>query len=142
MKIFLVEDNPGDVVLTREALKEVVGRGFEMEVATDGAIALLKIDQICKGNLPLPDLFFLDLNLPKVHGKDVLRYIRTHAQIQNIPVIVISTSSRQEDWKIIEEYKNSVYVVKPMNFIDFIQALQNAADTLGIGKPQRRSLPV
>ncbi|MEZ4775068.1 MAG: response regulator [Bacteroidia bacterium] len=140
MRIFLVEDNPGDVVLTREALKEIIGREFQMDVATDGALAISMVDEMETGIVSVPDLFFIDLNLPKVHGKLVLEHIRRIHTTKNIPAIVISTSNRAEDRRIVEENKPGFYAMKPMNYNDFVLVLRKAIETLNIDN--KNSLPV
>ena len=73
MNLLLIEDHPGDIVLYREALGEILEQSYHLEIARDGAGALSCLDQITESNTyPKPDLIFLDFNLPKVHGKEVL----------------------------------------------------------------------
>lgn len=140
MKIFLIEDNPGDVVLTREALKEIIGPEFQMKVATDGAQAISMVDEINAGKIPVPDLFFVDLNLPKVHGKLVLEHIRKMPATQLVPVVVVSTSNRLEDKKIVEDNKPGFYAMKPMNYADFVLVLKQAIETLVLNNNKITSL--
>ncbi|MEZ4825622.1 MAG: response regulator [Bacteroidia bacterium] len=140
MKIFLVEDNPGDVVLTREALKEIIGPTFQMEVATDGA-ALSQIDLISEGKSQIPDVFFIDINLPKRNGKEVFEHLRKKTVTQKSPVILISTSGRYEDRHFInDENKPGIYIEKPMNFADFVHALRGALQKLEFNTTMLSSL--
>jgi CheY-like chemotaxis protein len=126
-KILLVEDNPNDVELTLEALS-AHNLANAVEVARDGEEALDYLHRRGKfaarpaGN---PAVVLLDLKLPKIDGHEVLRRIRADEALRLIPVVIL-TSSR-EDRDLVEGYRNGVnaYVVKPVDFHEFLDALKN-----------------
>lgn len=124
MKILLIEDNPGDVILTSEALKEILKSKFVLDTAADGAIALDVIDDVKAGNHHKPDLVLLDLNLPKVNGQEVLKYIKSDPETSKIPVVVLSTSARYEDVEESRRLNAFGYVTKPVNYHDFIREMR------------------
>lgn len=121
--ILLVEDNEGDVVLAREAFSDSRIRNT-ISVAHDGQEAL---DMIFRekeyANFPSPDLILLDINLPRVNGKEVLGKLKEHGQYKNIPVVILTTSDDEND--IIESYRNHVncYLVKPVDISKFLQMI-------------------
>ena len=113
--ILLVEDNPGDVRLTKEALKDAKVLN-EIYVAKDGVEALEFLHR--KGrfsSVPLPDLILLDLNLPKKDGREVLAEIKEDPILKHIPVVVLTTSKADED--IIKTYNlhANAYITKPVD---------------------------
>ena len=119
--VLLVEDNPGDVRLTQEALKE--GKLLiNLSVATDGleALAFLRREGT-HGEAPTPDLILLDLNLPKKDGREVLQEIKTDDQLKRIPVVVLTTSEADAD--ILETYGNhaNCYLTKPVDMGQFLE---------------------
>ncbi len=96
MEILLVEDNPGDVLLTKRALKS--GKVLHnLHVANDGEAALAFLHDVEYGQAPRPDLILLDLNLPKVNGREVLEKIKSNDALASIPVVVLTTSKAEED---------------------------------------------
>lgn len=116
--ILLVEDNPDDVELTLEALKEN-GVTNPIIVANDGARALEEIFGNGSAASPLPMLVLLDLNLPKIGGIEVLRRIRSDPRTRTLPVVVLTSSTEERD--LVESYRlgaNS-YVRKPVEFEEF-----------------------
>ncbi len=121
--ILLVEDNEGDILLTTEALEE--GKIFnKLSVVRDGKEAIDFLNR--NGNFEsaqLPDLILLDVNLPRVNGHEVLEYIKTHPDFKVIPVIMLTTSSSQEDINL--SYKNyaNCYITKPIEVSDFMEAV-------------------
>src|SRR6266550_4395488 len=122
--ILLVEDNPGDVRLTVEALKE--GKVLNtLSVARDGVEALAFLRKAGKhGDAPRPDLILLDLNLPKKDGREVLAEIKADDDLKGIPVVILTTSAAESD--VLRSYKlhaNS-YVTKPVGFEQFLAAVQ------------------
>lgn len=123
--ILLVEDNPADMRLVKEAFKETE-IDTKLHIETDGVSAM---DYLYKKiNSPeefLPDLILLDLNLPKKDGREVLVDIKENDHLKRIPVVILTTSSSEED--IYETYMHyaSSYVVKPANVGRFIEALKN-----------------
>jgi chemotaxis family two-component system response regulator Rcp1 len=123
--ILLVEDNPGDVRLTREAFKEGMLRNA-LHVVMDGeaAIAFLRKEGEHKDAVR-PDLILLDLNLPKMNGREVLEVIKRDPDLKRIPVVVLTTSQDEND--IVESYKHfaSSYIVKPVSMEKFIKVVSS-----------------
>jgi chemotaxis family two-component system response regulator Rcp1 len=126
--ILLVEDNPGDVRLTKEALKE--GKVLNtLSVARDGVEAL---SFLRKGgeyaDAPRPDLILLDLNLPKKDGREVLAEIKADESLRRIPVVVLTTSQAEQD--IVRSYNlyANCYITKPVDLDQFITVLQSIED--------------
>jgi two-component system, chemotaxis family, response regulator Rcp1 len=123
VQILLVEDSPGDVSLTREALKSARVAN-ELSVAEDGEAALrcLRSEGEYLGS-KATNLVLLDLNLPKKSGREVLEEIKNDPALQHIPVIVLTTSTDEED--ILRSYQlhANAYVTKPVAFGDFLDAL-------------------
>ncbi len=128
IKILLVEDNPGDVRLTSEALKE---RRLPSELinVADGVEALryLRREGDYSSN-PMPDLILLDLNLPRKDGNEVLKEIKSDPALRRIPVIVLSSSRDAEDITSTYESQANCYVTKPANFADFVHVMQMIED--------------
>jgi len=128
IKILLVEDNPGDVRLTKEALKEAKVRN-ELYVAEDGVEAMDFLNR--KGehkNASRPDLILLDLNLPKKDGREVLQEIKQDDALKRIPVVVLTTSRAEED--ILRSYNlhANCYVTKPVDLDQFITIVKSIED--------------
>jgi CheY-like chemotaxis protein len=120
--ILLVEDNPNDIEITRRALeKEQVRNG--LVVARDGQEALDILFSREKNGVPKPGLILLDLNLPKVDGREVLEKIKADPKLRRIPVIVLTVSTRQED--IVRSYDLGVntFITKPIRYEDFIKVV-------------------
>jgi len=128
IEILLVEDNPGDVRLTQEALKENKIRN-NLHVAKDGVEAMHFLRKI-NGfkDAPRPDLILLDLNLPKKDGREVLAEIKTDEKLRAIPVVILTTSDAEDDVaKAYQMYANC-YVRKPIDlnrFIDVVKVIEN-----------------
>jgi two-component system response regulator len=121
--ILLVEDNPDDEFLTRDALR-TGGIQHEVMVAHDGAEALDLIFARESGLPRTPDLVLLDLKLPKMNGFDVLERIRGNARTRGLPVVILTSSSEIQDiQRSYAEGANS-YVRKPVNFSEFVRAVQ------------------
>ena len=128
VEILLVEDNPGDVRLTQEALKE--GKvANNLHVAMDGmeALAFLKAEGKFKER-PRPDLVLLDLNLPKKDGREVLEEIKNDDALKKIPVVVLTTSQDEAD--ILKTYKlhANCYITKPVDLDQFIKVVRSIED--------------
>ncbi|MEI8038242.1 MAG: response regulator [Verrucomicrobiota bacterium] len=124
IEILLVEDNPGDVDLAREALEEGKVRN-SLHVVGDGEAAL----DFLRGKgayaaAPRPDLVLLDLNLPKMDGRQVLAEIKSDPALRSIPVVVLSTSRAEED--ILKTYNlhANCYITKPIDLHQFIKVVQ------------------
>jgi chemotaxis family two-component system response regulator Rcp1 len=121
-RILLVEDNPNDVEITRRALERGQVKN-ELTIARDGQEALDILFDLVETNSSLPGLILLDLNLPKVDGREVLSRIKSHPRLKRIPVIVLTTSTREED--IVRTYDLGVntFISKPVRFEDFIKVV-------------------
>lgn len=123
--ILLVEDNPGDVRLTVEALKEdklqnnlhVVKNGIE-------AMAFLCQEREYAG-APRPDLILLDLNLPKKDGREVLEEIKADESLKRIPVVILTTSQAEEDVLKTYDLHANCYITKPVNLEQFIKVVRS-----------------
>ncbi len=121
--ILLVEDNEGDILLTTDALTE--GKLVNsVDVAKDGWEAVQYLEK--KGayqNAPTPDLILLDINLPKMNGHEVLKIIKNNPEIKYIPVVMLTTSSSEQD--IMQSYQNyaNSYISKPVELSDFLDAI-------------------
>lgn len=125
--ILLVEDDPGDVELTRRALEHGKLRN-ELRVVCDGEQALDYL--LHRGtftdpsNAPRPDLILLDLNLPKLNGKEVLREMGKHADLARIPTVALTTSRRQEDIMDVYDLGANSFITKPLEMSEFITIAQ------------------
>ncbi len=126
VEILLVEDNPGDVRLTMEALKEGKIRNA-LSVARDGQEALdFLLDE--KKEHPRPDVILLDLNLPRKNGLEVLEIIKNHEELKKIPVVILTTSEDEQDILRSYEHHANCYITKPVelhNFLDVMKCLQS-----------------
>jgi len=128
IEILLVEDNPGDVRLTQEALRDGKVRN-SMHVAADGVEALAFLRREGKfADALRPDVILLDLNLPKKDGREVLAEIKTDPDLRRIPVVVLTTSEAEED--ILRAYNlyANAYVAKPVDLDKFIAVVKSIED--------------
>ena len=128
IEILLVEDNPGDVRLTREALKEGKMRNV-MSVASDGAKAMEFLRRQGEfQDAPQPDLILLDLNLPGKDGREVLAEIKEDPDLKRIPVVILTTSMDEQD--ILKSYDNyaNCYITKPLDLDRFIEVVKSVED--------------
>jgi CheY-like chemotaxis protein len=128
IEILLVEDNPGDVRLTREALKEskIINN---LHVVMDGEEAMKFLLQ--KGeykNKPKPDIVLLDLNLPKKDGREVLAEVKANNRIKRIPIVILTSSEADED--IIKTYNlhANCYIAKPVDLDQFSKVVKTIGD--------------
>jgi CheY-like chemotaxis protein len=128
IEILLVEDNPGDVRLTTEVLKEGRIRNT-LNVATDGVEALdfLHRRGVYADAKP-QDLILLDLNLPKMNGREVLASIKKDPDLKHIPVVVLTTSSAEEDVLSAYDLHANCYITKPVDLIQFVKVVQSIED--------------
>jgi CheY-like chemotaxis protein len=123
IEILLVEDNPGDVRLTREALKDAKVRNT-LHVAMDGVEALAFLRKEGKhAAAPRPDLILLDLNLPRKNGREVLEEIKQDDALSHIPIVILTTSQAELD--IVESYRlhANAYVTKPVDLEQFLKVV-------------------
>ena len=128
IEILLVEDNAGDVRLTKEALKE--GRVLNhLNAVEDGveALAYLRKEGVY-ADRPRPDLILLDLNLPRKDGREVLAEIKQDPTLRRIPVVILTTSSAEED--ILRSYGlyANCYITKPVGLDEFISVIKSIQD--------------
>jgi CheY-like chemotaxis protein len=122
--ILLVEDNPGDIRLVREALSECKVK-HQLEVVVDGVKALKYLRREKSSlNGSLPDLILLDLNLPKKDGREVLMEIKQDTDLRHIPVIIFSSSEAEEDILSSYDHHANCYVCKPLDLDAFIEVIE------------------
>ncbi len=128
VEFLLAEDNPGDVRLTQEALRESKIRN-NLNVVTDGMEAMAFLRRQGKYvNAPTPDVVLLDLNLPKKDGREVLAEIKSDPVLKRIPVVIITSSEAEKDILRTYDLHANCYVSKPVDldqFIKVIQAIEN-----------------
>jgi two-component system response regulator len=126
-QILLVEDNPGDVLLVQEALKEA-RVGASLHVCRDGVDALDYLRHGARnGETGLPDLVLLDLNMPRMSGHELLAEVKGHPVLGRIPVVVLSTSTSEGDIRATYELHANSYVAKPLDLEMFMQAVRDIA---------------
>ena len=122
--VLLVEDDPGDVLMTREAFDDnkVANR---LQVVSDGVSALAFLRKEGEhADAPTPDLVLLDLNLPRMDGREVLEAMKNDDALRSIPVVVLTTSEAEED--VVRSYSlhANAYVTKPVDFDRFIEVVR------------------
>lgn len=125
VEILLVEDNAGDVRLTREALKEGRIRN-RLHVVSDGEHALRflrKQDEYA--DAPRPDLILLDLNLPRLDGREVLTDIKNDPLLKQIPVVVLTSSRAEKDLLSAYDQHANCFITKPVGFEDFMEVVRS-----------------
>ena len=127
-EVLLVEDSPGDVRLTREAFRDA-NQSIHLHVAADGveAMAFLR----CEGvyvNAPRPDLILLDLNLPKMDGRQVLALIKADAKLKTIPTVVLTTSELEADVATSYQLQVNCYLSKPAQWDAFATLVKSVID--------------
>jgi CheY-like chemotaxis protein len=124
IEILLVEDDPGDVVMTREAFQDYKVRNT-LHVVNDGVEAMAFLRKEGEfADRPRPDLVLLDLNLPKMDGREVLEAIKSDPELASIPVVVLTTSENEDD--VLRSYSlhANAYVTKPVDFERFIEVVR------------------
>ncbi|GEL99710.1 response regulator [Cellulomonas terrae] len=122
--VLLVEDDPGDVLMTREAFEDNKLRN-RLSVVSDGVSALEFLRKEGEHvDAPTPDLVLLDLNLPRMDGREVLQALKADANLRSIPVVVLTTSESEED--VVRSYSlhANAYVTKPVDFDRFIEVVR------------------
>ena len=125
VEILLVEDNPGDVRLTQEALKESKITN-SLTVAKDGveALEVLRREGV-HADAPKPDVIFLDLNLPRMDGREVLSIIKEDPELRRIPVVVLTTSEAEQDVLRAYDLHANCYICKPVDLDQFIRVVRS-----------------
>jgi CheY-like chemotaxis protein len=128
IEVLLVEDSPGDVRLTREAFREANG-AILLHVATDGveAMAFLKREGT-HANAPRPDLILLDLNLPRMDGREVLAHIKEDDNLKTIPTVILTTSDAEADILKSYQLQANCYLTKPVQLEAFEMVVKSIND--------------
>ena len=124
IEILLVEDDPGDVLMTKEAFEHNKVRNT-LTVVADGVSALEYLRKEGEhADAPTPDLVLLDLNLPRMDGREVLQALKADERLRSIPVVVLTTSEAEED--VVRSYAlhANAYVTKPVDFDAFITVVR------------------
>ncbi len=125
--VLLVDDDPGDQELTRRALTGGMFR-VDLRVVSDGEAAIEYLSRVGRhagsGQSPVPDLVLLDLNMPKLDGREVLKSIKGTAALRHIPVVVLTTSQQEAD--IVRSYDLgcNAFITKPVEVDDFVHAIR------------------
>jgi two-component system, chemotaxis family, response regulator Rcp1 len=128
IELLLVEDSEPDVRLTMEALKEAKVKN-RLWVVEDGveAMAFLR-QQDGHADAPRPDLILLDLNLPRMDGREVLRQIKSDDSLRRIPVVILTTSRSEEDVLRAYDLHANCYITKPVDFTRFMEVVRSIED--------------
>jgi two-component system, chemotaxis family, response regulator Rcp1 len=124
VEILLVEDNPSDVILTQIAMRECKIAN-QLQVASDGEQALRMLrGQGDSANRPRPDLILLDLNLPRMDGRELLAELKRDESLRTIPVVVLTTSDAERD--VVESYElhANAYITKPIDMDQFVRVVR------------------
>ena len=128
VEILLVEDNPGDVRLTKEALRDAKLLN-NLSVCTDGEEAMAFLAQQGPySEAPCPDLILLDLNMPKKDGREVLAEIKADPQLRRIPVVMLTTSTAEHDVLNCYDLHANCYITKPVDLDQFITIVKTIED--------------
>ncbi len=126
--ILLVEDNPGDVRLTREALRDGKVKN-NLHVAVDGVDAMAFLHREGQyADAPRPDVILLDLNLPRKNGREVLAEVKSDPALRRIPVVVLTTSKDDEDVHAAYEFHANCYITKPVDLEQFLKVIRSIED--------------
>ena len=128
IKLLLIEDNEGDILLTKEAFEESK-LITQIDVVKDGMAGIDYFKRILEDErISLPELVLLDINLPKKNGQEVLQFIKGNEILKQIPVIMLTTSSSDND--IINSYKNQAncYIMKPVDINTFMSVISKIED--------------
>lgn len=124
LNVLLVEDNPGDVRLMREALRNG-GSQKRLDAVEDGEEALAYLRRMPPyGDAPKPDIIFLDLNLPRKDGREVLHEIKGDESLRRIPVIVLTTSEAERDIYRVYDLHANCYVKKPTDLDEYMEVIR------------------
>jgi two-component system, chemotaxis family, response regulator Rcp1 len=128
IEVLLIEDSPGDVRLTREAFRDAEA-SIHLHVASDGveAMAFLRNEGVYI-DMPRPDLILLDLNLPKMDGREVLAHIKENEALKTIPTVILTTSDSEEDILKSYQLKANCYLTKPVQLEAFENLVRSISD--------------
>jgi CheY-like chemotaxis protein len=142
VEILLVEDNPSDVLLTRIAMQEckIANR---LHVAKDGEVAMSFLRRQGEhAEAPRPDLVMLDLNLPRMDGRELLREMKSDPMLRVIPVVVLTTSDSETDVLRSYDLHANAYITKPLDMEQFVRVVKGIDDFwFGIVRLPRRTEP-
>ncbi len=128
IEILLVEDNPGDVRLTQEAIREAKIRNT-LNVVNDGEQAIAYVRrQGTYADRPRPDLILLDLNLPRKDGREVLQDLKSDPDLHRIPVVVLTSSEAEQDILRTYDLYANAYVTKPVDLEQFMRVVSSIQD--------------
>jgi len=128
IQILLVEDNPGDVRLTQEALRDA-RLSNDLHFVGDGEAAMAFLRNEGRyADSPRPDLVLLDLNLPRKSGGEVLAEIKADPDLRRLPVVVLTTSAAEREILHAYDHHVNAYVTKPVDFADFMEAVRSVED--------------
>ena len=128
IEILLVEDNPGDVRLTQEAVRETKVHN-NLHVVTNGYDAMAFLHHEGRfAEVPRPDLILLDLNMPGMDGREVLRQVKSDDKLRRIPVVIITSSQAEEDILRAYDLQASCYVTKPVDLDQFVKVVKSIED--------------
>ncbi|MGB9980565.1 response regulator [Methanobacterium sp.] len=128
INILLVEDNPADARLIKEVFKDTKTKN-RLYVVKDGVEAMAFLNQEFEyGDIPKPDVILLDLNLPRKDGREVLKELKEDNVLKRVPIVILTTSSAEED--IIKTYNNhaNCYITKPVDFDQFLKVINSIED--------------
>jgi two-component system, chemotaxis family, response regulator Rcp1 len=128
LEVLLVEDSPGDVRLTREAFREA-NRSINLHVASDGVEAMAFLRRHgARAGAPRPDLILLDLNLPKMDGREVLAHIKEDPDLKTIPTVILTTSEAEADIATSYQLQANCYLSKPVQLDEFEALVRSIND--------------
>jgi len=124
INVLLVEDDPGDVLMTREAFEDYLHN--RLDVVTDGAEALAYLrKEPPYADVPRPDLILLDLNMPRKDGREVLDEVKSDGALKRIPVVMLTTSRDERDILGVYDRHVNCYIVKPVDFEQFSKVVHS-----------------
>lgn len=124
VEVLLVEDSPSDVAMTVAAMREGEVANV-LHVVRDGEEAMSFLRRFgAHKDMPRPDLIILDLNLPRMDGRDVLREVKSDEALRDVPIVVLTTSTHDADIKAVYSLHGNAYIVKPMDYEAFRRAVK------------------
>jgi len=128
IEVLLVEDSPGDIRLTKEAFR-AANASVHLHVATDGveAMAFLRREGV-HADAPRPDFILLDLNLPRMDGREVLAHIKSDSDLKTIPTVILTTSDAEADILKSYELQANCYLSKPVQLDEFESLVRSISD--------------
>lgn len=127
IRILLIEDNPGDIHLIRRNL-DLIGANYQMEVCTDGEAGLDYLNSLPEDSSTWPHMVLLDLNLPKMHGREVLEAIKSNDRLKCIPVIIFTSSNQSQEIAQMYCSNANCFVEKPSNLDEYNKVVRMVWD--------------